>query len=79
MPRKDGTGPNGNGSMTGKGMGNCSGGQGGRGQGNGMMGRMGMNGNSSVNPKDSKEALRKQANLLEIQLAEINRRLNDSE
>lgn len=40
MPNQDGTGPNGQGPRSGRGMGNCEG-QGGRGQGRGRGNRMG--------------------------------------
>lgn len=82
MPRRDGTGPWGNGSRRGKGQGICNGANStGAGTGLGqMLGRcfgrgFGMAANTSV-PKTEKERLLEQKMILEKELSSINQQLD---
>lgn len=83
MPRRDGTGPMGRGSMTGRGMGPCCNANdvGGRGLGLGLACRRGFgrrgNFNNITDSKNEKELLREQKEILEHKLNLINEQLND--
>lgn len=75
MPRRDGTGPWGQGTMTGRGFGPCAGFTGyygpGRGRGRGFgYGLM-------TSTKDDKQVLQDQKELLENRLKDINNQLED--
>ena len=84
MPYKDGTGPNGQGPMTGRGIGPCSGGaraMGGRGMGRGFGGRrgmgrgMGMGFAPPVYAAPTTEMLQSEKAMLEAELKAINEKL----
>ncbi|HAE61249.1 MAG TPA: hypothetical protein DCG38_02780 [Eubacteriaceae bacterium] len=91
MPRRDGTGPMGQGVLTGRGLGSCETGASkrsigaigvGLGLGLGLGCRRGFKKNSgprynSMNQFESKEELRKQKEVLEAKLKEINEALED--
>ncbi|MGH4117376.1 DUF5320 domain-containing protein [Clostridium sp.] len=87
MARRDGTGPMGMGSNTGRGMGFCNvtnavGGTRGLGMGlnSGRRGGLGMNGfNNSINPINQKDLLAQEKINLENRLNLINNQLNTSE
>ena len=81
MPRLDGTGPRGQGSRTGRGMGNCSG-MGGAGQGFGLgrgtgrgFGRFCLGcpfcGNQEVTKEDRKKILLEEKELIEKELSNL--------
>ena len=89
MARLDGTGPTGNGPMTGRGMGNCNpnssayvgrgagirGGRGGRGMGRGQ----GMGWRNNIVVLNDKVSLTEEKAELERRLANINKELSDVE
>lgn len=91
MPRLNGTGPRGEGAMTGKGMGNCQGTAGariGRSFRNGCRrGRRGFFnrtfggffGAGRITESEEKEMLREEAEILEKELEEVHSRLEDLE
>lgn len=88
MPRRDGSGPMGQGPLTGRGMGNCSGsGRGffgmGRGRGMGMgfnFGRFfGRGANNSLSKTDELGQLKTQANVLEQDLETVKQRIDEIE
>ena len=89
MPRLDGTGPSGQGAMTGRGKGNCQGNQQrlgvgyGKKNGNGMgFGfRHGQNSSSNLHPlaKDELTFLKNKANNIENNLTNINSRISELE
>jgi len=69
MPNRNGTGPTGNGPMSGKGMGRCGGGRGaGNGQGLGLGRRGGFRGQAA--PEDETQTLK-------TRVAELEKRLNE--
>ncbi len=77
MPRLDGTGPNGQGPMTGRGFGPC---------GQGIKRKFGMRGfrcpfmsNKPVSPTDELPALKQEKELLEQDLADIKKEIQDLE
>lgn len=80
MPGRDGTGPLGQGAMTGRGLGQCGGtGRAAYGRGLGLGYGRGINcRRASYNPvyADSREALAEQKAVLEARLDAINRQLN---
>ena len=80
MPRRNGTGPLGQGPRTGWGMGPCGGGMGwGRGFGKGFgcgFGRFWRFG-SQVSPKDEKQMLEEEAGVLEDELKAVKERLSE--
>lgn len=76
MPKFDGTGPMGQGSKTGWGLGPCAGGMGfrrGFGRGFGRFWRFG----SQVSPKDEKQMLEGEAKILEDDLKAVKERLSE--
>ena len=87
MPRRDGTGPQGVGSRTGRGLGNCAGEQTptqslgfGRGGGRGLVRRRGFGRGFLVNQapsKTKKELLSEQKKLLQDQLDVIDKQLEN--
>jgi len=89
MPRLDGTGPNGQGAMTGRGIANCQGNQKrlgvgyGKGNGNGMgFGfRHGQNSSSNIQPlaKDELTFLKNKANKMESNLNNVKSRISELE
>jgi len=81
MPRNDGTGPLGNGAMTGRGLGRCSNVNAIRfnGRGKGMRASLGCRRgfgrrfySNELNPKNEKALLEKQKDILELELKDIN-------
>jgi len=87
MPRQDGTGPFGQGPMTGKGMGPCRGmartgygigmGRGmGRGQGRGMRFRASM---ANLTKEDQKKVLEAELKEIDLERQEIEKRLKEME
>ena len=93
MPRGDGTGPNGQGSTTGRGMGNCQGNQkrlgvgygkgngNGMGQGNRLCFRQGQNSSSNIQPlaKDELTFLKNKASRMESNLNNVKNRISELE
>lgn len=77
MPRRDGTGPMGRGTMSGKGMGFCNESKfiNGMGMGAGCRGSRRMGFRSNINLEDEKSILNSQKNLLENDLNSIKERL----
>jgi hypothetical protein len=70
MPRRDGTGPNGFGPLTGRRMGNC---RSGLGYGNGM----GYRNRYYQNPETSKEELLREKEMLESRIKDIDKLVSD--
>lgn len=76
MPYRDGTGPMGNGPVSGRGRGRCSGGRGGMGQGFGAGRRARFGQPQGTTPvSNDQSALSDQQSFLEAQLASVKRRL----